>query len=76
MDKEVFENSTRHLAPRDEVESCVFTVHGIHLSLQRSQMLSAEQHEKAEFRARRRKGGRLCRRTPGQAISCHLTHSN
>lgn len=66
MDKEVFENSIRHLAPCDGVESCVFTVHRIHLSLQRRQMSSAVQYEKAEFRERRGKGEASARGSQGK----------
>lgn len=56
MDKEVFENSIRHLAPCNGAESCFSAVHGIHLSLQRRQTSSKVQYEKAEFRERRGKG--------------------
>lgn len=55
MDKEAFENSSRHLAPCDGAESCFFTVHGIHLSLQHHQMSSVVQCEWAESRERRGK---------------------
>lgn len=55
MDKEVFENSIRHLAPCDGAESCVFTFHGIHLCLQHCQMSSAVQ-QRGEFSERREQG--------------------
>lgn len=72
MDKEVFENSIRHLAPCDGAESCVFTVLGIHLSPQHRQMSSAEQHEKAEFRERRGKGEASVRGPCGKQIPGNL----
>lgn len=66
MDKEVFENSIRHLAPCDGAESCFFTVHGIHLSLQHRQMSSVVQYERAEFRERRGKGDASVRGAQGK----------
>lgn len=72
MDKEVFENSIRHLAPCDGAESCVFTVLRIHLSLQHRQMSSAMQHEKAEFRERRGKGEASVRGPHGKQIPSNL----
>lgn len=66
MDKEVFENSIRHLAPCDGAESCFFTVHGIHLSLQRRQMSSVVQYERAELRERRGKGDASVRGAQGK----------
>lgn len=66
MDKEVFENSIHHLAPCDGAESCFFTVQGIHLSLQRRQMSSVVQYERAEFRERRGKGDASVRGAQGK----------
>lgn len=66
MDKEVFENSIRHLAPCDGAESCVFTVHRVQLSLQSRPMSSAVQYEKAEFREQRGKGEASVRGAQGK----------
>lgn len=65
MDKEVFENSIRHLAPCDGAESCFFTVHGIHPSLQCRQMSSVVQWESGA-QGEEREGGASLRGAQGK----------